>query len=530
MKGVIMANNVSNILKEKIVTPVANSVAAQVDNKVKNGIILRKFIWVQLGETNTGCQLVKIDLNKINVKDPSYEFTLYIKAFSQKGLFNFIVNVNKGEELAISVNCKVEGSSSEFNYKVGYYDVDASANTITISLNKDFVVKTSINECKFVSTKDTLNIDDVVLDWSDTNTVKSENSIFIIASEPVVKILKDPGFNVPSPQISGLTADQAYRIGTIDFTKIKDVPKTNNDFSKLIYADIIMNSSGFGKIRLSLTFNVSIYSGITMASVNMIESTDMVSLNTIYNMRSNSSHAFFGTRLMDTDDLLMVEIIVNPELRSLSPALLTIESCIINPGNTMIENDTLVINWGVSKVDITDDNPVTMAERRNLDYFNSFTDTFGDSRQMNGLVPSPTSLAISKGYFLKADGTWAPIKGIIRNRTFIANPDTSSSDSVNRYVIEDVEDLITAINENASITINITINGLHTSNGTVAVLSVGAIGDVYLYNTSGEALKKLSEGMTINCTIFKKDDTKNHTNAYCVYDIVNYPDVLSLDN
>ena len=174
-----MASNVSNLLKEKIVTPVANSIATQVDNKVKNGIILRKFIGVQLGESNTGCQLVKIDLNKINVKDPSYEFTLYIKAFSQKGLFNFIVNVNKTDSLQVDVKCEVKNSDSINGEVIGYYDVDAVGNTITISLLKAFVVNTSINECKFVSTKDTLNISDLDIDWSDTGNIKTTSSINI---------------------------------------------------------------------------------------------------------------------------------------------------------------------------------------------------------------------------------------------------------------------------------------------------------------------------------------------------------------
>ena len=236
-----MASNVSNLLKEKIVTPVANSVAAQVDNKVKNGIILRKFIGVQLGESNTGCQLVKIDLNKINVKDPSYEFTLYIKAFSQKGLFNFIINVNKTDSLQVDVKCEVKNSDSNNGEVIGYYDVDAVGNTITVSLLKAFVVNTSINECKFVSTKDTLMISDLDIDWSDTGNVKNDTSINIKNKQtseneyPISMLLSK----------NDAVENEMFKIITFDFSPLLSNKLGANDYFTIITDLSIFNTGDF---------------------------------------------------------------------------------------------------------------------------------------------------------------------------------------------------------------------------------------------------------------------------------------------
>ena len=369
-----MASNVSNLLKEKIVTPVANSVAAQVDNKVKNGIILRKFIGVQLGESNTGCQLVKIDLNKIKVKDPSYEFTHYIKAFSQKGLFNFIVNVNKTDSLQVDVKCEVKNSDSNNGEVIGYYDVDAVGNTITISLLKAFVVNTSINECKFVSTKDTLNISDLDIDWSDTGNVKTSTSINIRYNQTSIYEYDEYFYSYKPDFADG----EMYQIAKFDFSELLNKTLTGNkNFN--ISIDIIYHSIAEFHICLDLSWmrNLSMINMIRGAYEKIPFQTSME--------RKNFDELFKFCRKDNTTLLLLI----NPPAMYISGGKFVIRRIEVHRADADIESDLVKIDLTPEKLVNSDGSLV-----------------IGSITRHKASIPAPTDSEISNGYFLKADGTW----------------------------------------------------------------------------------------------------------------------------
>ena len=369
-----MASNVSNLLKEKIVTPVANSLATQVDNKVKNGIILRKFIGVQLGESNTGCQLVKIDLNKINVKDPSYEFTLYIKAFSQKGLFNFIVNVNKTDSLQVDVKCELKNSDSNNGEVIGYYDADAVGNTITVSLVKDFVVNTSINECKFVSTKDTLNISDLDIDWSDTGNVKTSTSINIRYNQTSIYEY-DEYFHPYKPDFAD---GEMYQIAKFDFSAILNKALTGNkDFN--ISIDIIYHLIGEFHICFDLTWirNMSMITMIRGAYEKIPFQSTME--------RKNFDELFKFCRKDNTTLLLLI----NPPAMYMSGGDFVIRRIEVHRADADIESDLV-------KIDVTPEKLVN----------SDGSLVIGSIQRHKASIPAPTDSEISNGYYLKADGTW----------------------------------------------------------------------------------------------------------------------------
>ena len=369
-----MASNVSNLLKEKIVTPVANSVAAQVDSKVKNGIILRKFIGVQLGESNTGCQLIKIDLNKINVKDPSYEFTLYIKAFSQKGLFNFIVNVNKTDSLQVDVKCELKNSDSNNGEAIGYYDVDTVGNTITISLVKAFVVNTSINECKFVSTKDTLNISDLDIDWSDTGNVKTSTSINIRYNQTSIYEY-DEYFHPYKPDFAD---GEMYQIAKFDFSEILNKALTGNkDFN--ISIDIIYHLIGEFHICFDLTWirNMSMITMIRGAYEKIPFQSTME--------RKNFDELFKFCRKDNTTLLLLI----NPPAMYMSGGDFVIRRIEVHRADADIESDLV-------KIDVTPEKLVN----------SDGSLVIGSIQRHKASIPAPTDSEISNGYYLKADGTW----------------------------------------------------------------------------------------------------------------------------
>ena len=381
-----MASNVSNLLKEKIVTPVANSLATQVDNKVKNGIILRKFIGVQLGESNTGCQLVKIDLNKINVKDPSYEFTLYIKAFSQKGLFNFIVNVNKTDSLQVDVKCELKNSDSNNGEVIGYYDVDAVGNTITVSLVKDFVVNTSINECKFVSTKDTLMISDLDIDWSDTGNVKTSTSINIRYNQTSIYEY-DEYFHPYKPDFAD---GEMYQIAKFDFSEILNKTLTGNkDFNIII--DIIYHLVGEFHICFDLTWirNMNMINMIRGAYEKMPFQSTME--------RKNFDELFKFCRKDNTTLLLLI----NPPAMYMSGGDFVIRRIEVHRADADIESDSV-------KIDVTPEKLVN----------SDGSLVIGSIKRYKASIPAPTTSEVDNKYLLGADAKWHPRKA---GNEYIAN-------------------------------------------------------------------------------------------------------------
>ena len=373
-----MASNVSNLLKEKIVTPVANSVAAQVDNKVKNGIILRKFIGVQLGESNTGCQLIKIDLNKINVKDPSYEFTLYIKAFSQKGLFNFIVNVNKTDSLQVDVKCELKNSDSNNGEAIGYYDVDAVGNTITISLVKAFVVNTSINECKFVSTKDTLNISDLDIDWSDTGNVKTSSSINIRYNQTSIYEY-DEYFHPYKPDFAD---GEMYQIAKFDFSEILNKTLTGNkDFN--ISIDIIYHLIG----EFHICFDLSWIRNMSM--ITMIRGAyEKIPFQSTMEKR-NFDELFKFCRKDNTTLLLLI----NPPAMYMSGGDFVIRRIEVHRADADIESDLV-------KIDVTPEKLVN----------SDGSLVIGSITRHKASIPAPTTSEVDNKYLLGADAKWHPRK------------------------------------------------------------------------------------------------------------------------
>lgn len=381
-----MASNVSNLLKEKIVTPVANSVAAQVDSKVKNGIILRKFIGVQLGESNTGCQLVKIDLNKINVKDPSYEFTLYIKAFSQKGLFNFIVNVNKTDSLQVDVKCEVKNSDSNNGEAIGYYDVDAVGNTITVSLLKAFVVNTSINECKFVSTKDTLNISDLDIDWSDTGNVKTSTSINIRYNQTSIYEY-DEYFHPYKPDFAD---GEMYQIAKFDFSEILNKTLTGNkDFN--ISIDIIYHLIG----EFHICFDLSWIRNMSM--INMIRGAyEKIPFQSSMEKR-NFDELFKFCRKDNTTLLLLI----NPPAMYMSGGDFVIRRIEVHRADADIESDLVKIDLTPEKLVNSDGSLV-----------------IGSINKHKASIPAPTTSEVDNKYLLGADAKWHPRKA---GNEYIAN-------------------------------------------------------------------------------------------------------------
>ena len=435
-----MASNVSNLLKEKIVTPVANSVAAQVDNKVKNGIILRKFIGVQLGESNTGCQLVKIDLNKINVKDPSYEFTLYIKAFSQKGLFNFIVNVNKTDSLQVDVKCEVKNSDSSNGEAIGFYDVDAVGNTITISLVKAFVVNTSINECKFVSTKDTLMISDLDIDWSDTGNVKNDTSIDIKGKESTIEIDVDKYLNI---DCGTLGENQRYRIATIDYSKLSEAKyfdgtsgsSTGNSIGCFVRIKIASNLMGM----MILEFRPLLLSIIDLSSARVIlESKGMLTFSI------DSDRGNIGAFLYKRENK-SIQIFYNNDLfPTTSKDTIHVFSCEIISLNAKLDPDTIKVTFDMDTTIVTDTlNEIDLENDMNLyKVFTTDINSMGGP-SFNGLVPGPNKNEAENKYLLGADAKWHPRKAV--NDSFI---DLEPDDTIKGLDIEDATKAVSFVTFN----------------------------------------------------------------------------------
>ena len=395
-----MASNVSNLLKEKIVTPVANSVAAQVDNKVKNGIILRKFIGVQLGESNTGCQLVKIDLNKINVKDPSYEFTLYIKAFSQKGLFNFIVNVNKTDSLQVDVKCEVKNSDSSNGEAIGYYDVDAVGNTITISLLKAFVVNTSINECKFVSTKDTLMISDLDIDWSDTGNVKNDTSINIKNKQtseneyPISMLLSK----------NDAVENEMFKIITFDFSPLLSNKLGANDYFTIITDLSIFNTGDFRIVLQGGWSNSSEKMNLVRGYYEGIPTSVGI---------ENKEGLFRYSTVSNTELILLMD----PAYFSITNSRVIIRN-IEEFLHDHIENkDFIICNPNVEKID-TSSLVIKTINKYTIDRSTIFEVSDYDGISGNGVVPHPTTSEADNKYLLGADAKWHPRKA---GNEYIAN-------------------------------------------------------------------------------------------------------------
>ena len=400
-----MASNVSNLLKEKIVTPVANSVAAQVDNKVKNGIILRKFIGVQLGESNTGCQLVKIDLNKINVKDPSYEFTLYIKAFSQKGLFNFIVNVNKTDSLQVDVKCEVKNINSNNGEAIGYYDVDAVGNTITISLLKAFVVNTSINECKFVSTKDTLMISDLDIDWSDTGNIKTTSSINIRYDQTSIYEYDEYFYSYKPDFADG----EMYQIAKFDFSEILNKTLTGNKNFDIII-DIIYHSIG----EFHICFDLSWIRNMNMISMIHGAYEKIPSQSTME--KRNFDELFKFCRKDNTTLLLLI----NPPAMYISGGKFVIRRIEVHRADADIESDLVKIDLTPEKI-VNSDGSLVFGSitKHTIDFTKVFTPSDSDNDVMsNGVVPYPTTSEAENKYLLGADAKWHPRKA---GNEYIAN-------------------------------------------------------------------------------------------------------------
>lgn len=411
-----MASNVSNLLKEKIVTPVANSVAAQVDNKVKNGIILRKFIGVQLGESNTGCQLVKIDLNKINVKDPSYEFTLYIKAFSQKGLFNFIINVNKTDSLQVDVKCEVKNSDSNNGEAIGYYDVDAVGNTITVSLLKAFVVNTSINECKFVSTKDTLNISDLDIDWSDTGNVKNDTSIDIKGKESTIEIDVDKYLRIDT---STLVENQRYRIATIDYSKLSEAKY----FDGTSWSPTIGKSIGcFVRIKIASDLMGMMILEIRPFLMSMF---DLRSASVILESKGKLTFSIDSDRgnidaFLYKAENKSIQIFYNNDLFSTtSKDTIHVFSCEIISLNAKLDPDTIKVTFDMDTTIVTD-RLYGISLENNMNLYKVFTTDVNSigGPNFNGLVPGPNKNEADNKYLLGADAKWHPRKA---GNEYIAN-------------------------------------------------------------------------------------------------------------
>lgn len=396
-----MASNVSNLLKEKIVTPVANSVAAQVDNKVKNGIILRKFIGVQLGESNTGCQLVKIDLNKINVKDPSYEFTLYIKAFSQKGLFNFIVNVNKTDSLQVDVKCEVKNSDSINGEVIGYYDVDAVGNTITVSLVKAFVVNTSINECKFVSTKDTLMISDLDIDWSDTGNIKTTSSINI-------KYEKTYSLNIKQHlSQDDVGENEAYRIAKFDLSKFAETDFGGN-YSPDIYVQLLSWKFGYQYLFIRPLWANSSKRILLVVGTSHIETNSNIMIN------DNIKDVFNFSKIDDNT----IGIYYSPSTLSIAKEdAVKIISYTVHGVKTYEPEDNIVVDWTCVKESIASLHLYGFSNYE-LDFNRIFTPNDDSWIGANGIVPHPTTSEADNKYLLGADAKWHPRKA---GNEYIAN-------------------------------------------------------------------------------------------------------------
>ena len=422
-----MASNVSNLLKEKIVTPVANSVAAQVDNKVKNGIILRKFIGVQLGESNTGCQLVKIDLNKINVKDPSYEFTLYIKAFSQKGLFNFIINVNKTDSLQVDVKCEVKNSDSINGEVIGYYDVDAVGNTITISLVKDFVVNTSINECKFVSTKDTLMISDLDIDWSDTSNVKNDTSINIKNKQtseneyPISMTLSK----------KDVAENEMFKIITFDFSPLLSNKLGANDYFTIITDLSIFNTGDFRIVLQGGWTNSSEKTNLVRGYYEVIPASVGI---------ENKEGLFRFSTVSNTELILLMD----PTYFSITNSRVIIRNIEEFLHDHVENKDFIICNSNVEKID-TSSLVIRTINKYTIDRSTIFEVNDYGGISGNGVVPHPTTSEADNKYLLGADAKWHPRKAV--NDSFI---DLEPDDTIKGLDIEDATKAVSFVTFNFS--------------------------------------------------------------------------------
>ena len=491
-----MASNVSNLLKEKIVTPVANSLATQVDNKVKNGIILRKFIGVQLGENNTGCQLVKIDLNKINVKDPSYEFTLYIKAFSQKGLFNFIVNVNKTDSLQVDVKCEVKNSDSNNGEVIGYYDVDAVGNTITISLLKAFVVNTSINECKFVSTKDTLNISDLDIDWSDTGNVKTTSSINIRYDQTSIYEY-DEYFYTYKPDFAD---GEMYQIAKFDFSEILNKTLTGNKNFDIII-DIIYHSIG----EFHICFDLSWMRNLSM--INMIHGV-YEKIPSQSSMEGRNFDELFKFCRKDNTTLLLL---INPPAMYISGGKFVIRRIEVHRADADIESDLVKIDLTPEKLVNSDGSLVIGSiKKHTIDFTKVFTPSDSDNDVMsNGVVPYPTTSEAENKYLLGADAKWHPRKAV--NDSFI---DLEPDDTIKGLDIEDVTKAVSFVTFNFNNIVTKLTELSKNSTGIYFEMELEATGNLSNdYHINGTFM--VNKSGLIPTTVFTSSLTKNdNLNGY----------------
>ena len=480
-----MASNVSNLLKEKIVTPVANSLATQVDNKVKNGIILRKFIGVQLGESNTGCQLVKIDLNKINVKDPSYEFTLYIKAFSQKGLFNFIVNVNKTDSLQVDVKCELKNSDSNNGEVIGYYDVDAVGNTITISLLKAFVVNTSINECKFVSTKDTLNISDLDIDWSDTGNVKNDTSIDIKNKQtseneyPISMLLSK----------NDAVENEMFKIITFDFSPLLANKLGASDYFTIITDLSIFNTGDFRIVLQGAWSNSSERTNLVRGYYEGIPTSVGI---------ENKEGLFRFSTVSNTEIILLMD----PAYFSIANSRVIIRN-IEEFLHDHIENkDFIICNSNVEKID-TSSLVIKTINKYTIDRSTIFEANDYDGISGNGVVPHPTTSEAENKYLLGADAKWHPRKAV--NDSFI---DLEPDDTIKGLDIEDVTKAVSFVTFNFNNIVTKLTELSKSSTGIYFEMELETIGNLSNdYHINGKFM--VNKSGLIPTTVFTSSLTKN---------------------
>ena len=224
-----------------------------------------------------------------------------------------------------------------------------------------------------------------------------------------------------------------------------------------------------------------------------------------------------------------------------------VKNCTIHQTHDTIDTHDIDIVWEANVVTFSEENTTSALQFINMNWGRTFSPilwmmnpegSYSDSQvrkwrlEYNGFVPAPAKYEADQGYVLYADGTWGPIKGIIRNRTFTVTPSTdSSSTQTNDYAItEGAEDLAIVINENYSVDINIVFSGLGTKNNTNTTLRItGVTGTINLYDCSGNPIKYITDGMSMKCTIFKNtiDDPVESMNAYCMYDIVSYPNTIN---
>ena len=524
--------------------------------------------------SDLGTDMLPVQLTRIyNLKDYGVETMspiFGISDSSNKGIFNIGINGSsmKGKVIVLNISCIPSQTTLEYKpfkyiFEPTLIDLDSSA---TIRRVNSSLIG-SMDPSKVFTPMSTITSEDIVseTDPYELSITKMRNNGLVPAPTKYEadqgKVLRADGtwgyqkkplndmIATVSPSEENIEAYKAAKetkrisFVTIDFTNVMN-KVSSGMWSGKLHFDVSENN--FGTTHLYLQFIVN----KTMCNVNIFSTLgtnpvdNSMEISNLLDYGVETSSPIFVTNEGDSKNIIRIGFNGISATRNISildcyidsPYDITIDDLVISWESSIIDT-TLVNKYINSKVISYMDSGDIFSSISNITSPSMIESTNAKTLKMyklmnNGFVPAPYQYEADQGYVLYADGTWGPIKGIIRNRTFTVTPSTdSSSTQTNDYAItEGAEDLAIAINENYSVDINIVFSGLGTKNNTNTTLRItGVTGTVNLYDYSGNPIKYITDGMSMKCTIFKNtiDDPVESMNAYCIYDIVSYPNTIN---